>query len=178
MASEQVGHSDEADAIENSPTPIRVLYIEDLQAHREMIKKVMAGVKWLTLDTAETLEEGLAKIENYNVILLDLMLPGQSDCFEGLRRVIQKVPLVPVVVFTADDTRGQGALRIGATEFLPKTLDAAALVSNAIRSALTKHRHSLALGKHLDSLDNAIRNKTPSEQIAVLAESMRKDLFG
>jgi DNA-binding response OmpR family regulator len=56
-----------------------VLIVDDEEEIRESIEILLTS-EGLTVDTATSGEEGLKKIEDnaYDVVLLDLMLPGKS----------------------------------------------------------------------------------------------------
>ena len=79
-----------------------VLIIDDDAEIRESIQMLLIS-EGLSVDTAVNGEEGLVKIveENlYDLVLLDLMLPGKSgmDVYKDMRRVD---PTLPVVIITA-----------------------------------------------------------------------------
>src|SRR5687767_9090810 len=79
-----------------------VLIIDDDAEIRESMQMLLVS-EGLSVDTAGNGEDGLAKIveENlYDLVLLDLMLPGKSgmDVFKDVRRAD---PTLPVVIITA-----------------------------------------------------------------------------
>jgi two-component system, NarL family, nitrate/nitrite response regulator NarL len=69
----------------------------------------------------------------FALVILDLRMPGM-DGLNGLRRMRERLPLVPIVIMSGgashEDVRN--AIDMGAQGFLPKTLTGPALVS-AIR---------------------------------------------
>src|SRR6202041_4021325 len=73
-------------------------------------------------EAAETGALGLERLEvrTYDVVLLDVMLPG-ADGFEICRRIRRKHD-VPIVMLTArgDDTDRIVGLELGADDYLPK----------------------------------------------------------
>src|SRR6476660_474338 len=78
-----------------------VLIIDDEEEIRESIEILLTS-EGLTTDTAVNGEEGLKKIEDnfYDVVLLDLMLPGKSGM--EVQKAITKIdPTLPVVIITA-----------------------------------------------------------------------------
>ncbi len=78
-----------------------VLIIDDEEEIRESIELLLSS-EGLTTDTAASGDEGLRKIEenNYDLVLLDLMLPGKSGM--EVQRDIKRVdPTLPVVIITA-----------------------------------------------------------------------------
>ena len=78
-----------------------VLIIDDEEEIRESIE-LLLNSEGLSTDTAATGEEGLKKVEEnlYDLVLLDLMLPGKSgmEIQKDIRRID---PTLPVVIITA-----------------------------------------------------------------------------
>ena len=78
-----------------------VLIIDDEEEIRESIELLLTS-EGLSTDTAGNGEEGLKKIEEnlYDLVLLDLMLPGKSGM--QVQREIKRIdPTLPVVILTA-----------------------------------------------------------------------------
>jgi len=78
-----------------------VLIIDDEEEIRESIELLLTS-EGISTDTAPNGEEGLRKIEDhqYDLVLLDLMLPGRSGM--EIQRDIKRVdPTLPVVIITA-----------------------------------------------------------------------------
>src|ERR1051326_2418601 len=78
-----------------------VLIIDDEEEIRESIELLLSSVG-ISADTAATGDEGLRKIEDnqYDLVLLDLMLPGKSGM--EIQRDIKRIdPTLPVVIITA-----------------------------------------------------------------------------
>src|SRR4051812_31335045 len=86
--------------------PIKILLIEDDPDDALLIREILrrgpdaSGLP--QLESAETLTEGLARLEKGGVdlVLLDLSLP-ECRGIETLRRVVTAHPEVPVIVLTA-----------------------------------------------------------------------------
>lgn len=78
-----------------------VLIIDDEEEIRESIEMLLRS-EGLSADSAASGEEGLKKIEDnlYDLVLLDLMLPGKSgmDVQKDIKRID---PTLPVVIITA-----------------------------------------------------------------------------
>lgn len=84
--------------------------------------------------------DGLLQMERYDVVILDLGLPGLSG-IEVLRRVRSRGDDVPVLILTAsgevpDRVRG---LNAGADDYLPKPFDLHELVAR-LRALARRHR--------------------------------------
>jgi DNA-binding NtrC family response regulator len=78
-----------------------VLIIDDEEEIRESIE-LLLNSEGISTATAATGEEGLKKIEDnfYDVVLLDLMLPGKSGM--EVQKDIKRIdPTLPVVIITA-----------------------------------------------------------------------------
>lgn len=78
-----------------------VLIIDDEEEIRESIELLLSS-EGVSTDTAANGEEGLRKIEDhqYDLVLLDLMLPGKSGM--EIQRDIKRIdPTLPVVIITA-----------------------------------------------------------------------------
>jgi DNA-binding NtrC family response regulator len=78
-----------------------VLIIDDEEEIRESIE-LLLNSEGMSTDTAATGEEGLKKVEEnlYDLVLLDLMLPGKSGM--EVQKDIKRIdPTLPVVIITA-----------------------------------------------------------------------------
>lgn len=104
----------------------RILIVDDHPLFREALKGTIAGgVKGAeiaqagSLDAARTL---LDKNDNFDLILLDLRMPGVQG-LSGLIYLRAQYPNIPVVIVTAADDGGlvQKALNLNAAGFIPKT---------------------------------------------------------
>ena len=128
---------------EETPAPVypRILIIDDEAAIRE------------SLDTLLTLEgfdvtlagEGPSGLDllarnSYDLLLLDLSLPGESG-LELMPRILELQPRLPVILITAFGTVGNvvEAIRAGAENFVQKPWDNEKLLAD-IRSAIARHR--------------------------------------
>src|SRR5579872_4572534 len=99
-----------------------VLIIDDEEEIRESIELLLSS-EGLSTDTAATGEEGLRKIEehHYDLVLLDLMLPGRSGM--DIQRDIKRIdPTLPVVIITAMGTieNAVTAIKEGSFDYVTK----------------------------------------------------------
>jgi len=87
-------------------------------------------------------EQGLRilELENFDLVLLDLALPGQSG-LELLPLIKERQPELPVIMITAYGTVDNvvEAVRAGAENFVQKPWDNEKLLAD-IRSAVARHR--------------------------------------
>ncbi len=104
----------------------RILIVDDHPLFREALKQAIsggvanAGVALAgSLDAATAL---LDKDDDYDLILLDLRMPGVQG-LSGLIYLRAQYPNIPVVIITAADDQGlvQKALNLNASGFIPKT---------------------------------------------------------
>jgi len=109
----QAGSMEEVEASLTAPSPPltvphiperQVLYIEDNPANMRLVKKIISGLKGVTLLTAESAEAGLtlAGSTRPHLVLMDINLPGM-DGFEALARLRAnpETYAIPVVAVTA-----------------------------------------------------------------------------
>jgi DNA-binding response OmpR family regulator len=82
---------------------MRILVVEDEHKLASFIKKGLEAERY-AVDTAEQGENGLelALLHDYDLLILDLMLPGISGG-EVLRAVRSRKPALPILVLTARD---------------------------------------------------------------------------
>jgi DNA-binding NtrC family response regulator len=104
----------------------------------------------LSVDTAANGEEGLLRIEEnlYDLVLLDLMLPGKSgmDVYKDIRRIDAALPVV-IITAMGGIEMAVIAIKEGCYDFLTKPWDndkLAVVVGNAI-----KQRRLLSENAHL-----------------------------
>ncbi|MFM0033954.1 heavy metal response regulator transcription factor [Paraburkholderia strydomiana] len=117
---------------------MRILIIEDEPKMAAYLRKGLAEASY-TVDTADNGTNGLflALHEEFDLIVLDVMLPG-IDGFELLRR-LRKEKQTPVLLLTARDTvedKVEG-LELGADDYLSKPFAYAEFLAR-IRSLLRR----------------------------------------
>ena len=121
----------------------RILVVEDEKNAREALGEVFAGQH--ELDLTADVEEALAAMERHvpDVILTDIVLPGDRDGLDLLEQVRREHPDTPVIVMTAYGSveKAVRAMRDGAHDFLEKPLDLGRL-RNLVASALTSRAHA------------------------------------
>lgn len=120
---------------------VRVLVVEDHALVREgLLQTLRKLAPEVALREAPDAEEALRVLEaeeEFDLVLLDLMLPGMNGIsLLGIMR--KRFPAVPVVVVSAlDDTETVGrALRQGASGFVPKTNFSGEMLLDALRRVL------------------------------------------
>ncbi len=112
-------------------TKARILVVEDEESIRGGLCDVLVYHGWLPT-AVESGEEGLEKglAEKFDLVLLDLMLPGLSG-LDVCRRLREKIPALPILMLTAkgsEDDVVQG-FRCGADDYVTKPFSIRELVA-------------------------------------------------
>lgn len=110
---------------------MNILLIEDEVRVADFIRRGLAAEGW-SIDHATDGEAGLehAGDEAYDIILLDLMLPGiqGQDVCRKLRARKNTTPILMLTALDAAEEKVEG-LRMGADDYLPKPFDFDELVA-------------------------------------------------
>jgi DNA-binding NtrC family response regulator len=118
-----------------------ILVIDDEAAIRDSLE-VLLSLEGYAVTLAVDGEQGLRNLdaENFDLVLLDLALPGQSG-MELLPLIKERQPDLPVIMITAYGTVENvvEAIRAGAENFVQKPWDNEKLLAD-IRSAVARHR--------------------------------------
>ncbi len=136
--------SEAAVAVHPPPTQTvdaqRILIIDDEAAIRESLETLLS-LEGYAVEAAVNGEEGLDRIEEkfYDLILLDLALPGKSG-LEILPLIRERHPSLPVIMITAYGKVDNvvDAIRSGAQNFVQKPWDNEKLLAD-IRSAIGRY---------------------------------------
>jgi len=124
---------------------IRTLVIDDDPSYVASLREALALVPSpeFELDSRQSLAAGLAALADggADVVVLDLHLPDSTG-LDTLKRVLDFIPEVPVVVLNAqdDDDLGVHAVRQGAQDFLVKARANGEVVARALRYGIERHR--------------------------------------
>ncbi len=125
----------------HTETGHRILIIDDEAGIRESLETLLS-LEGYTVETAPDGEAGLVMLEekSYDLVLLDLALPGQNG-IEIVGRIREKELELPVIMITAYGTVGNvvDAIRAGAQNFVQKPWDNEKLLAD-IRSAIARYR--------------------------------------
>jgi DNA-binding NarL/FixJ family response regulator len=128
-----------------------VLIVEDHPMFCEAVQSaVQLALPDATIREASAIKElanTAADGESFDLILLDLMLPGVSG-FDGLLLVRSRFPQSPILIFSAlnDPKIAAEAIRMGAAGFVPKS-SSKKVLSEAIRQI---HAGNLYIPKDMD----------------------------
>src|SRR5271165_4498009 len=118
-----------------------ILVIDDEAGIRESLE-VLLTLEGYQVRMAADGPQGLRilELENFDLVLLDLALPGQSG-LELLPQIKERQPQLPVIMITAYGTVENvvDAIRAGAENFVQKPWDNEKLLAD-IRSAVARHK--------------------------------------
>jgi DNA-binding NtrC family response regulator len=118
-----------------------ILVIDDEGGIRESLE-VLLSLEGYSVKTVPDGEQGLRtlEMENFDLVLLDLALPGQSG-LDLLPQIKERQPETPVIMITAYGTVDNvvEAIRAGAENFVQKPWDNEKLLAD-IRSAVARYK--------------------------------------
>jgi CheY-like chemotaxis protein len=117
---------------------MRILVVEDQDSIRRMIEALVQGRGHkVTAVSSGAKAIDVALVEPPDLVLLDLMMPGQYDGFEVCRRLRADATTktIPIFVITAmdDDGARARATEAGATAFFTKPFSPIALLKEIDR---------------------------------------------
>jgi DNA-binding NarL/FixJ family response regulator len=104
----------------------RILIVDDHPLFREALKQAVAGgIANSAVALAESLDQAtdlLDKDDDYDLVLLDLRMPGVQG-LSGLIYLRAQYPNIPVVIVSAADDQGliRNTLNLNASGFIPKS---------------------------------------------------------
>jgi len=161
-----------------SGTTLRVLIIEDERRLAENVARSIRESAGYAVDIATDGEDGLFMAESnpYDLILLDLMLPGING-LSLLSRIRSAGGSTPVLVVTAIDEKESvvGLLNAGADDYLTKPFDLGELLARAkalIRRAKRQQSATLNIGDlEVNTLDRTVRRA--GREVALTAMEYR-----
>ncbi len=110
-------------------TPVSILIADDHWVVRESLKHVARGLRdWSAIEEAANFDEALealARNPSIGLVIIDLMMPG-ADAFQGLQKLRQQAPAVPLVVISVheDPEHVLEAIRHGVVGYVPKSAGA------------------------------------------------------
>jgi two-component system cell cycle response regulator CtrA len=138
---------------------MRVLLVEDNAAVSAIMARLLRAENFI-VDTTDLGEDGLeiGKLYDYDIIVLDLMLPD-IDGYEVLRRLRAARVRTPVLIMSAVTELEQKikGLRTGADDFMVKPFDRRELVARIkaiVRRSKGHPQSTIHIGKLAIDLDN------------------------
>lgn len=153
---------------------MKILVVDDHTLFREGLKLLLRGLDGdVELDEAGTCAEALALAASgkYDLVLLDLKLPGRNG-LDALAALREGVPDVPIVVISGEDDPYtiRSAIEAGGMGFIPKSSTSAVLVQ-ALRLVLANgvYLPSAALDATAGTPPRPAEEQVPASGEAVLA---------
>lgn len=119
---------------------MRILVVEDQDSIRRMIEALVQGRGYEVVAVSSGVKAiDVAATDPPDLVLLDLMMPGQYDGFEVLQklRADPGTKRIPIVIITAMDDEGsrRRATEAGATAYYTKPFSPIALLKEIDRLA-------------------------------------------
>jgi len=143
---------------------IKILLVEDNPGDARLVREALAAagdeynLDWV--DRVSGAEERLAR-EQYDLVIVDLLLPPETRGILSFRRVHEQAPLIPKLVLTSlnDEALAVEAVQAGAQDYLFKGLIDGPSLIRAITYALERDRlvtelRALSLRDELTGLNN------------------------
>jgi DNA-binding NtrC family response regulator len=157
----------------DQPAPLlpRILIIDDEAAIRESLDTLLTfeGFQVSMATDGPTGLDALSR-NQYDLLLLDLALPGESG-IDLLPRITEMHPQLPVIMITAYGTVGNvvDAIRAGAENFVQKPWDNEKLLAD-IRTAIARHKAE----EEVVQLKRTLKQRYNFENIIGKSEPMLK----
>ena len=145
-----------------------ILIVDDQEANVQLLEQMLreAGYRCITSTMEPHAVCALHRDNNYDLILLDLQMPGMDgfQVMEGLKE-IKSDSYLPVLVITAQPSHKLKALQAGAKDFVSKPFDLL-----EIKTRIHNMLEVRLLYKKLESY-NKVLEQTVQERTAELRES-------
>jgi len=134
-----------AELPEYSKSSIDILLIEDNEGDALIIQEMLQEMPSRAFSVSHVITVEMAepeyKAHAFNVLLLDLSLPGLSG-MEAVKKILHDLPLVPIIVMTGldDEKRALGAMQMGVQDYIVKGQYDNNILPRAIRYAIERKR--------------------------------------
>ena len=112
----------------------RILIVDDDQRHRDLLVKYLGneGYDVKAVADATTMDKQLAR-DRYDLVVLDLMLPGEDGLSICRRlRTQQSAPAIIMLTAKGDDVDRIVGLEMGADDYLPKPFNPRELLARIV----------------------------------------------
>lgn len=151
--------------VTDNPPPIRILLVEDNPGDARLVQLALAEqvtheflITWMQrLADALLLIDG----EHFDIVLSDLTLPDSTG-LATVQAILARAPAMPVVVLTGSDCReiGQGAIRLGAQDFIAKIELSAEVLGWKLHYAIERQHLKKQLHEVNSTLGQCVSDRT------------------
>ena len=151
-----------------SSRPQTVLIVDDEAQNRKILKGHLKKLPETSVLEAEDAEQGLdkARLEKPELILLDIMMPGQ-DGFQACRSLKSDPQTrdIPVIFLSAleDISSKKEGFQAGGVDYISKPFQAEELISR-ISTHITLKRQQEELAAYTEQLESKVRERTQELQ--------------
>ncbi|WP_171173389.1 response regulator transcription factor [Ruegeria sp. HKCCD8929] len=153
---------------------MNILLVEDEARVADFIRRGLAAEGW-SIDHAASGEDALehATANTYDVILLDLMLPGiqGQDVCRKLRARKSKTPVLMLTALDSPEEKVEG-LKIGADDYLPKPFDFDELIARVEALHRRANGYAADLGDTVITCGTLTFDRT-SLQVSIAGEEIQ-----
>lgn len=161
-----------------SPTPVRILLVDDTPTNLAVLSESIQDQGWVTLfatDGETAIEQ--AEYAKPDLILLDVMMPG-IDGFETCARLkaIPSMSDIPIIFMTAlsDTVDKVKGLKLGAVDYITKPFQQEEVVAR-VAMQLRLHHMNQQLEKQNDLLNQKVEQQTKTEhQLQLLTAELEE----
>jgi PAS domain S-box-containing protein len=152
---------------------LRILVVEDNPGDFFLVGEYLKEGPWqLSISHAQRLSDGISqsRFNQFDLVLLDLSLPDSSG-IEGVRRMLQTLNQVPLVVLTGmeDERYGVESMQLGAQDYLVKDQLNAPMLNKAIRYSIERARVRRIMSKQ-DRLFRVLTENSPTAKALMRPE--------
>ncbi|MFZ6673977.1 response regulator [Undibacterium sp. Xuan67W] len=149
---------------------IRILIADDHTIMREGLKRILDGIEDIkvvaeAVDGFDTLEK--ARIGNFDVLLMDLSMPGRSGV-DLIRQIKDEMPKLPILILTMHEEEQYAvrAIRAGARGYLTKESAGTQLVTALRKVASGRPYISMEVAEQLAMSAMPADNGLPHTQLS------------
>ncbi|HVN71855.1 MAG TPA: response regulator, partial [Desulfomonilia bacterium] len=140
-----------------------ILLVEDNPGDAYLIREILRSITGVDITSAPNLSSAFDHLELHtaDIILLDLSLPD-SQGLETVRRVVLRMPMLPIIVLTGqdDDELALESLKAGAQDYIVKGLVEPEMLMRSIRYAMERKMAEEELNKHREHLEELVKERT------------------
>jgi putative two-component system response regulator len=144
----------------------KILIVDDQEVNVLLLDRMLQGAGYVSVTS--TTEPGevceLHRLNNYDLILLDLQMPGMDgfEVMEGLKK-IETGDYLPVLVITAQPNHKLHALKAGAKDFVSKPFELPEVLARVHNMLEVRLLHK-ELHKYNEVLEQRVRERTADLQ--------------